>query len=122
LYAISEQNIEASAAIHAHFNGAQYAPNRTEAMDALFSEGSRLQKTLAGIEKTFEEGSVFVGSEATVGDYFLAAGLMQAALLQPDSLDAYPKCKALHDHVHTMDGAKAYLATVPYSYFKRNSD
>ena len=71
LYAISEQNIETSAAIHAHFNGAQYAPNRTEAMDALFSEGSRLQKTLAGIEKTFEEGSVFVGSEATAITFWL---------------------------------------------------
>lgn len=121
LYATSEQSIETSAAVHAHFSKAHYTPDRTAAMDALFGEGSGLQKTLAGVESIIE-GSPFVGSAATPGDYFLAAALMQCTFLQADSLDKYPKCKALHDHVHSLEAVKAYLATVPYSYFKRNSD
>ena len=91
-------------------------------MDALFAAGSRLQKILSGVEATFAGDGPFVGSAATPGDYMLAAALMQCTFLQADSLDGYPRCKALHDHVQAMEAAQAYLKTVPYPYFKRNSD
>ena len=91
-------------------------------MDALFAEGSRLHKLLAGIESTFEGEGPFVGSAATPGDYMLAGGLFMLTLLEADCLKAYPKCKALCDHVMSLDAAKAYLESVPYNYFKRHND
>jgi len=121
LYATSEQSIEASQGVHTIFSKAQYSPDRTAAMDALFGDESELQKALAGLESSIE-GKPFVGSAATPGDYFLAAALMMCTFLQADSLAKYPKCKALHDHVHSLKAVKAYLTTVQYPYFKRNSD
>ena len=123
LYATSQQSMEKTGDIHAIISGAHYQADRTAAMDALFAAGSRLHNLLAGLEATFAAGDgPFVGNAATPGDYMLAAGLMQCTFLQPDILDGYPRCKRLHDHVHSMEAAQAYLKTVPYGYFKRTSD
>ena len=70
-------------------------------------------KLLVGIESTIE-GAPFVGSAPTPGDYMLAAGLFFCVHLQPDSLDGYPKCKALQDHV-------VDLPVKAFTFFKRHS-
>jgi glutathione S-transferase len=123
LYALSEQAIEKVGEIHNVLSGAHYSPDRTAAMDALFTAGSKLHKILAGFEKVFaDDGTPWMAGTATPGDYMIAGSFMILAWLQPDSLDEFPKCKALHDHVAGMESIKAYLETVPYTYFKRNSD
>ena len=63
-----------------------------------------------------------MGNAATPGDYMFAAACFNVNDLQGDFLDGYPKCKALMEHVFNLEGVKAYLATVPYGYFKRKSD
>ena len=127
LRATMEQSIEKCSDLHASIEAAHvagYMPpdhDRTGAMDRLFAAGSKLHKLLAGIESTIE-GSPFVGSSATPGDYMLAAGLFFCTHLQPDSLDGYPKCKALHDHVVGIEAVKSFVALVPNTFFKRHSD
>lgn len=121
LFGLSEQAIDKVNEIHDMIGGAHYSPDRTAAMDAFFAAGSRLHQVFAGLE-TVIEGSPWMGSAATPGDYMLAASCSMINALQGDFLDGYPKCKALMEQVMAMDGVKAYLETVPYPYFKRKSD
>ena len=121
MFALSEQAVAKALETHGILISAQYAADRTAAMDALFSAGSRLHKHFAGVESVFE-GSPFMGNAATPGDYMFAAACFMCNDLQGDFLDGFPKCKALMEHVFNMESVKAYLATVPYAYFKRNSD
>ena len=127
LYASMEQSIEKCSDLHAIIEAAHiagYMPpdyDRTGAMDAMFGDkSSKLHKLLAGLESTFE-GSPFVGSAPTPGDYMLAAGLFFCVHLQQDSLDDYPKCKALQDHVVNLPPVKAFIESVEGTFFKRES-
>jgi len=122
-----EQSIEMCSQLHAAIEAAHaagYIPpdyDRTGAMDAMFGEkSSKLHKLLVGIESTIEDVP-FVGSAPTPGDYILAAGLFFCVHLQSDSLDGYPKCKALQDHVVGLSAVKAFIVSAEGTFFKRHS-
>ena len=122
-YGMMNTALEAAAAIHGALSTAQYSPDRTAAMDATFTVGTgKVMKLLAGCETLFSDGSVFICDAMNPGDLALAAGLQLIVDLQPDALDTFPKCKALHEAVSALEGIVKFNAAHAYPYFKRNSD
>lgn len=121
--ALSEQAIELCAGLHNALSKAHYAPDRTFAMDAFFAKGGSKDKLLSGLESSsFKGGGVWLGSEPSPGDWSVGAALDILNQLEPGCFDRYSKLKALHDEIQGTAAVKAYLKTVPYAYFKRNTD
>jgi hypothetical protein len=100
--------------------GAQYAPDRTVAMDAVFAAGGAADKHLAAMEKLSSPKGTITPADCA------AAGLL-CMLTQLDGafigdLSKYPKLKAASNAVNANKKVTAYVATVPHPYFSRKSD
>lgn len=114
-FAASEELVDTAIDVHSMLSTAQYAPDRTAAMDALFADGGGVPKILAGFED-------HVGGTVTPGHCCFAAALNLLTRLQADCLDKYPKIKAFNDTIQGKAGIKRVNELCPYPYFKRNSD
>jgi glutathione S-transferase len=123
-FAMSEQLIQETADLHSMLGKAHYGADRTAAMDALLGPEGGIAKHLTALEGLVKEHGWFTPTGALPGDLALAASLDMIDFLDTSVLDAskYPKLRALLEKVRANEGVKAYYATVPYPYFKRNSD
>jgi hypothetical protein len=65
-FAASEELVDTAIDVHSKLSTAQYAPDRTAAMDALFADGGGVPKILAGFED-------YVGGTVTPGHCCFAA-------------------------------------------------
>jgi len=105
---------------------AQYAPDRTVAMDELFdpagTDKSKNLSVIFGILEAKIGDSGFFGSEAMIGDACVAANVSLMLELQPDCLEKFPKLAALVKTFSDNEGVKKHAANFPYPYFKRKSD
>lgn len=113
----SEQQIQWADSLHSALAKAQYADDRTVAMDEMFAEGGKVGKMLAGLEHVLS-GDV----HSTPGDYSACATLNILEDLEPGCTDGFPKIKELYSTVMELEQVKKFLDTVPGQYFKRKSD
>lgn len=120
-YGLSQENMQHGYEIHSILGAAHYAPNRTEAMDAIFADGGKLNKFLSNLDGNISESGWF-GSEAQPGDAAVASYLDIINGLEAGYVDKFPKLAALLSKVLENEQVQAYNGTCPYAYFKRNSD
>jgi len=120
-YALMQQAISWVGGTHELLSGAHYSADRTASMNALLADDGKLDKSLRALESTMTTDNWF-GSAPSPGDYAVAAMMDIIHLLEPGFLDRVPKLNALRERVSAIPAVAAYLETVPYPYFKRNSD
>jgi len=117
-FAMSEQLIQEGEDIYGLLAKAQYAPNRTEAMDAVFS--TSLTPHLDALSKLLK-GQTFTG-HLLAGDLAIFAIFDIVHSLDKHFLDKHANLKAFYEHVGANEKVKAVTTVGGAEYFKRHSD
>jgi glutathione S-transferase len=117
-FTMSEQLIQWTDDLNNTLGKAHAAPNRTEAMDALFATGLKPQLDYVA---ALLKGPTFTG-RLLAGDLAVFATFDFLVTLQSDCLDSHPSLKAFYNHVGQNDKVKAITSLQSPMYFKRKSD
>jgi glutathione S-transferase len=120
-WAKSEELVETTGDADHMITKTYYAPNKKDAVAALFGDNGALTKMLTAWEPFVNERSGFFGSVATPGDLSWASTLNAMAKLQPGILDEFPKQKAFHEKIQENEGVKEANRRLPFDWFRRSS-